>query len=447
MSENEQRPYISEKLVEKLLNKKARIAIIGLGYVGLPLAVEQAKIGFEVIGVEIDSSRVNMLKEGKSYIQDVTDAALGELVNSGRFKVIDDYSLLAQVVDVVVICVPTPLNEMRQPDLSYINSAVSKIARNLRRGQLISLESTTFPGTINEIVLPMLEDSGLKVGLDYFLAFSPERVDPGNKKYTTVNVAKVVGGVTPICTDIAVTFYRQSLANVVPVSSPDAAEMTKIFENTYRAVNIALVNEFMLLCDRMGLDIWEILDAAATKPFGIQVFYPGPGVGGHCIPVDPFYLAWKARAYGFQPRFVELTGELNNQVLEYVIQKIITVLNDHGKCLNGSKILILGVAYKKDINDVRESPALKIIKQLQDKKAVVQYYDPYIPQICLSDKGDYLHCIEFTGEKIAGYDLVVIVTDHSCIDYQQIAEAARLIIDTRNAAKKVIRGREKIIKI
>jgi UDP-N-acetyl-D-glucosamine dehydrogenase len=447
VSENEQRPYISEKLVEKLLNKKARIAIIGLGYVGLPLAVEQAKIGFEVIGVEIDSSRVNMLKEGKSYIQDVTDAALGELVNSGRFKVIDDYSLLAQVVDVVVICVPTPLNEMRQPDLSYINSAVSKIARNLRRGQLISLESTTFPGTINEIVLPMLEDSGLKVGLDYFLAFSPERVDPGNKKYTTVNVAKVVGGVTPICTDIAVTFYRQSLANVVPVSSPDAAEMTKIFENTYRAVNIALVNEFMLLCDRMGLDIWEILDAAATKPFGIQVFYPGPGVGGHCIPVDPFYLAWKARAYGFQPRFVELTGELNNQVLEYVIQKIITVLNDHGKCLNGSKILILGVAYKKDINDVRESPALKIIKQLQDKKAVVQYYDPYIPQICLSDKGDYLHCIEFTGEKIAGYDLVVIVTDHSCIDYQQIAEAARLIIDTRNAAKKVIRGREKIIKI
>ena len=446
MPKKEQRKYITEELVKKLLNKTARIAIIGLGYVGLPLAVEQAKIGFEVIGIDKNVCRLDLLRKGKSYIKDVPDESLIKLVNSGKLKVSTNFKLLAEV-DVVVICVPTPLNEMRQPDLSYIKSAVSETARNLRRGQLISLESTTFPGTTKEIVLPVLEGSGLKVGSDYFLAFSPERVDPGNKEYSNTNVAKVVGGVTPFCTEVAVTFYRQSLASVVPVSSPDVAEMTKIFENTYRAVNIALVNEFMLLCDRMGLDIWEILDAAATKPFGIQVFHPGPGVGGHCIPVDPFYLSWKAKAYGFQLRFIELAGELNNQVSEYVIQKVINALNDHGKCLNGAKILIIGVAYKKDIDDVRESPALKIIKQLQDKKAVVQYYDPFVPQIALSAKGDYLQRTEFTAENITKADLVVIITDHSCIDYQQIIEGAKLIIDTRNATRQVVKGREKIIKI
>ncbi|WP_238455509.1 nucleotide sugar dehydrogenase [Desulfolucanica intricata] len=443
---NKQGNYLAKRLVEKLLNRSACIAVIGLGYVGLPLAVEQAKIGFKVIGIDKNISRVNILNEGKNYIQDVDSEVLCELVKAGRLKASADFTLLKKA-DVVIVCVPTPLNEMHQPDLSYIKAAVGEISQNLIRGQLISLESTTFPGTTKEIVLPMLADSGLKVGSDYFLAFSPERVDPGNKKFTTANVAKVVGGVTSLCTDLAVTFYRQSLESVVPVSSPDVAEMTKIFENTYRAVNIALVNEFMLLCDRMKLDIWEVLDAAATKPFGIQIFYPGPGVGGHCIPIDPFYLSWKARAYGFQPRFIELAGELNNQVSEYVIQKIINVLNDRGSCLNGAEILILGVAYKKDVNDVRESPALKIIKQLIDKRAIVRYFDPYVPQLAVPAKGNLLNCTELTPENISGADLVLIVTDHSCVDYQLVTEHARVIVDTRNATRKVVRGREKIIKI
>lgn len=436
----------AEQLVERLINKKACVAVIGLGYVGLPMAVEQAKTGFEVIGIDNNISRINMLKDGKSYIQGVSNEVLTQLVNSGNFKVTASYNLLSKA-DVVVVCVPTPVNEMRQPDLSYIEAALRQIAKGLRFGQLISLESTTFPGTTREIVLPILEDSGLNVGTDYFLAFSPERVDPGNKEFTVKDIVKVVGGVTAVCTEVAVTFYRQSLCSVVPVSSPDIAEMTKIFENTYRAVNIGLVNEFMLLCDRMGLDIWEVLDAAATKPYGIEVFYPGPGVGGHCIPVDPFYMVWKAKAYGFQSRFIELAGELNNQVSDYVIQKVVYVLNDRRKCLNGSKILILGVAYKKDINDIRESPALKIIKQLQEKKAVVQYFDPYVPQIHISAQGDCLHCIELTPENIAAADLVLIITDHSGIDYQQVVESARVIIDTRNATRQVVGNKEKIIKI
>lgn len=443
---NEQGKCLAGQLIEKLLSKAARIAVVGLGYVGLPLAVEQAKNGFEVIGIDINVSRINMLKEGQSYIQDVSDKDLENLVSSGKLKVGFDFSLL-KIVDLVVICVPTPLNEMRQPDLSYIRSAVSEAANYIKRGQLISLESTTYPGTTKEVVLPILESDGLKVGLDFFLAFSPERVDPGNKEYNTSNIPKVVGGVTLLCTNVAMTFYQQSLSSVVTVSSPEVAELTKIFENTYRAVNIALVNEFMLLCDRMGLDIWEVLDAAATKPFGIQVFYPGPGVGGHCIPIDPFYLSWKARAYGFQPRFIELASELNNQVSDYVIQKIITVLNEHGKCLKGVKILILGVAYKRDIDDVRESPALKIIKQLQDKKALIQYHDPYVRKISLSARGDYLNCIKLTEENIAQADLVLIITDHSGIDYQQVVDFAKVVIDTRNATREVVTGREKIIKI
>ncbi|SFG89982.1 UDP-N-acetyl-D-glucosamine dehydrogenase [Desulfotomaculum arcticum] len=437
---------LAEQLIAKFINKTASIAVIGLGYVGLPMAVQQAKAGFKVMGIDIDDSRINMLKEGKNYIQDVNDKDLGEMIKSGRLGVTTGFSCLPQA-DVVIVCVPTPLSEMRQPDLSYIKSAVQEIAQNLRVGQLINLESTTYPGTTREIVLPMLEVSGLKAGLDYFLVFSPERVDPGNKLYHPKDIAKVVGGITPLCSHVAAMFYKQSLNTLVIVSSPDAAEMTKIFENSYRAVNIALVNEFMLLCNRMGLDIWEVLDAAATKPYGIQVFYPGPGVGGHCIPIDPAYLVWKARAYGFQPRFIELAEELNNQIPEYIIQKITTVLNDNGKCLNSSKILILGVAYKKDINDIRESPALKIIKDLQDKKAVVQYFDPYIPQLSLPDNKCLLHCTELTGENIAKADLVLIVTDHSSVDYQFVIDHAKLVMDTRNATRQVQKGREKIIKI
>lgn len=442
----EQGKNVAEQLIEKFLNKTARIAVIGLGYVGLPMAVHQAKVGFKVTGIDINISRVNMLKDGKNYIQDITSEDIKEMIKLERLYVTTDFSLLHEA-EVVIICVPTPLTEMRQPDLSYIKSAVCETAKYLRCGQLISLESTTYPGTTREIVLPLLEASGLKVGIDYYLAFSPERVDPGNKKFNPKDVTKVVGGITPLCSDVAAAFYRQILKNVVTVSSSDAAEMTKVFENTYRAVNIALVNEFMLLSNRMGLDIWEILDAAATKPFGIQIFYPGPGVGGHCIPIDPAYLAWKARAYGFQPRFIELAEELNNQVPNYVIQKIITVLNDSGKCLNGSRILILGVAYKKDINDIRESPALKIIKELQDKKAIVQYFDPYVPEMPLPDQKGLLHCVKLTKENIAEADLVVIITDHSCVDYQLITDNARLVMDTRNATRQVEQGREKIIKI
>lgn len=313
---------------------------------------------------------------------------------------------------------------------------------------MISLESTTFPGTTQEVVLPILESSGLTSGVDFFLAYSPERVDPGNKLYTTRDITKVVGGVTPLCREIACAFYSQSQKQVVPVSSPAAAEMTKIFENTYRSVNIALVNEFMILCDRMGLDIWEVVEAAATKPFGIQTFYPGPGVGGHCIPVDPVYLAWKAKDFDFHTRFIDLAGEINLQASEYVAQKLIFVLNKHKKCLNGSRILVLGVAYKKDIDDVRESPALKIIEILQKNKAEVVYHDPYVPRIRLQGGRErYLQGLNLTEEELARADCVLIVTDHTCIDYQWVADHAGLILDTRNATKSIKRGREKVTKV
>ncbi len=446
MFDNEQGERLAQVTIDKLINKRAKVAVIGLGYVGLPLAVLQAKTGFPVTGIDIDIKRVNKLKNGENYIQDVDDNELKDLITAGKLEVSTNFNLLKDM-DVVIICVPTPLDNNRQPNLSYITSAVEELARHLRPGQLIILESTTFPGTTREIVLPVLEQGGLKAGTDFFLVFSPERVDPGNKVYTVGKVAKVVGGVTALCSRVGMIFYQQSTDRVVPVSSPDAAEMTKIFENTYRAVNIALVNEFMLLCDRMGLDVWEVLDAAATKPFGIQVFYPGPGVGGHCIPVDPFFLAWKARAYEFQPRFIELAGELNNQATEYVIKKTINALNDRGKCLNGSNVLILGVAYKKDVGDVRESPALKIIKRLRDYKAVVRYHDPHVLQVDISHGTEQDKSVELTKENIAAADVVLILTDHSCINYQMVADVAGLVIDTRNATRKVAGSRKNIIRI
>ncbi len=446
MSDCLQGEGLAQITIDRFVNKSARVAVVGLGYVGLPLAVLQGKTGFQVTGIDIDDSRVNKLREGKNYIQDVNEQDLVGLLAAGKLDVSTNFSLLRDM-NVVIICVPTPLNELRQPDLSYITSATGELARNLRRGQLIILESTTFPGTTREIVLPLLEAGGLKAGSDFFLVFSPERVDPGNKSFTVGKVAKVIGGVSALCSRVAAAFYQQSTECVVPVSSPDAAEMTKIFENTYRVVNIALVNEFMLLCDRMELNVWEILDAAATKPFGIQVFYPGPGVGGHCIPVDPFYLAWKARAYEFQPRFIELAGELNNQATEYVVQKITAALNDRGKCLNGSSVLVLGVAYKKDIDDVRESPALKIIKRLWESKAVVCYHDPHVPRIELPPGAQHYNSVGLSRENIAGADIVLILTDHSCIDYQMVADTAGLIIDTRNATRQVAGSRENIIRI
>ncbi|MDD3653311.1 MAG: nucleotide sugar dehydrogenase [Desulfotomaculaceae bacterium] len=443
----EQGEKFAKILTEKIYSRLARVAVIGLGYVGLPLAVEQARIGFTVVGVDQDLIKVGQINNGQSYIRDVPEDMLRALVEAGNLSAVHRFDLLKEA-DIIIICVPTPLISMNQPDLSFVTSATKQIAEKIKKGQLICLESTTFPGTTQEVVLPILESTGLTAGRDFFLAFSPERVDPGNKNFTTRDISKIVGGVTPLCREVACAFYRQSLQQVIPVSSPATAEMTKIFENTYRSVNIALVNEFMILCDRMSLDIWEIVDAAATKPFGIQTFYPGPGVGGHCIPVDPVYLAWKAKDYDFCTRFIDLAVEMNIKVSEYVVTKLISILNKHKKCLNGSRILVLGVAYKKDINDVRETPALKIINNLQKNQAEVVYHDPYVPEFQVAgEHGSCIKSIDLNEEELARADCILIITDHSCFDYQWIADHARLILDTRNATKNVQRGKDKIIKI
>ena len=356
------------KLKEKIISKACKVAVIGMGYVGLPLAVEKAKVGFNVIGVDIDKTKVASINKGVNYIDDVKDEELKELVLAKKLSATDDFEVLKEA-DVIVICVPTPLTITRDPDLSHIVSATDKVAKYFKKGALVTLEDTAYPGTTDNIIRPKLEAKGYEVGKDFFLAFSPERVDPGNKRFTTKNTSKVVGGVTKGCREIATLFYQQTIINVVTVSSPMVAELTKVFENTYRAINIALVNELMFLCDRIGIDVWEVVDTAATKPFGIQTFYPCPGVGGHCIPIDPFYLTWKAREYDFNTRFIELAGEINIQTSYYVVEKVCKALNKDKKSLKGSKVLILGVAYKKDINDVRESPALKIIELLEQDEA------------------------------------------------------------------------------
>ena len=438
---------LAKRLKQKIEDHTATVGVIGLGYVGLPLAVEKGKVGFKVVGFDINPARVAKVNAGENYIGDVKDEELRELTQKGVLTATTDYTQLSDC-DVIVICVPTPLTITRDPDISYIRSSSEQIAKYLKPGQLVTLESTTYPGTTEEVILPMLEKSGLKVGKDFFLAFSPERVDPGNKRFTTHNTSKVVGGVTPVCLEVAYTFYAQTIVNVVPVSSPAAAELTKVFENTYRAVNIALVNELMLLCDRMGLDVWEVVEAAGTKPFGIHTFWPGPGVGGHCIPIDPFYLTWKAREYDFHTRFIELAGEINIEVSYHVINKVTRALNNENKSLKDAKILILGVAYKKDIDDVRESPALKIMELLRKNGANLSYHDPYIPVI-EPHGGSTVHMesVELTDEALANADCVLIVTDHSCIDYHRVVEKAKLIVDTRNATKDVEENREKIIKL
>jgi len=424
------------------------VGVIGLGYVGLPLAVEKAKVGFQVIGFDRNAARVGQVNRGENYIKDVNDEELCSLSQAKAIGATTDFSLLKNV-DAIVICVPTPLTITRDPDVSYIVNVTSEIAKYLKPGQLITLESTTYPGTTSEVILPKLEVTGLQVGIDFFLAFSPERVDPGNLRYTTKNTSKVVGGITPTCLDVAKTFYEQTIVNVVPVSSTAVAEMTKVFENTYRAVNIALVNEMMLLCDRMGIDIWEVVDAASTKPFGIQTFYPGPGVGGHCIPIDPFYLTWKAREYDFHTRFIELAGEVNIQASYHVIHKISKVLNDNKKALNGAKILLLGVAYKNDIDDCRESPALKVIDLLLKENADVTYYDSFVPEI--KPHAPYTYAMKSIGlseEAIQEADCVVITTSHKNVDYDYIAKHAKVIVDTRNACKNVnVEYKNKITKI
>jgi UDP-N-acetyl-D-glucosamine dehydrogenase len=438
---------IGSVLVDKIEKHSAKTAVVGLGYVGLPLAVEKAKVGFPVVGIDQNSRRAAMANNGENYIKDVKDEDLREIVSKGKFKATTNFSVLAEC-DVVVICVPTPLTITKDPDISYIENVTDEIAKYLHRGQLITLESTTYPGTTEEIILPKLEKTGLVVGQDFFLAFSPERVDPGNMRYTTKNTNKVVGGVTPQCLSIATTFYQQTILHVVPVSSPAIAEMTKVFENTYRAVNIALVNELALLCDRMNIDVWEVIDAAATKPFGIQTFYPGPGVGGHCIPIDPFYLTWKAREFEFHTRFIELAGEVNIQMPYFAVEKVTRALNAHKKALNGSRILILGVAYKKDIDDVRESPILRIMEILRDNGVEVIYHDPYIPVIEPHGGSSVRsESCQLTDELLKSADCVVIGTNHSCFDYKHIVALSPAIVDTRNATRLVEEGREKIFKL
>ena len=436
-----------EVIKDKIYKKQAKVGVVGLGYVGLPLAVEKGKVGYSVLGFDVNSKRVSQVNNGINYIGDVKDEELKEVVNQKKLEATTDFARLTEV-DIIVICVPTPLTVTREPDISYIINVTKEIQKSLKVGQLVTLESTTYPGTTEEVILTMLEETGLKVGKDFFIAFSPERVDPGNKRFTTKNTSKVVGGVTPDCLDLAKTFYEQTILNIVPVSSPSVAELTKVFENTYRAVNIALVNELTLLCDRMGIDVWEVVDAAATKPFGIHTFYPGPGVGGHCIPIDPFYLTWKAREYDFHTRFIELAGEINIQMPYHVVSKICKALNGQQKSIKGSNILILGVAYKKDIDDVRESPALKVIELLQEEAAKLTYHDPYVPQIKPHGRIKEEICsVDLTDDLISSSDIVVILTDHSCFDYERIVGKANLVVDARNATKAVAKGREKIRKI
>ncbi len=421
----------AEDLAEKIKSRSARVGIIGLGYVGLPLAVEFAKAGFTVTGVDVQTAKVDLINAGASYVRDVPSSVLKPLVEAGRLSATADFAVVADL-DTINICVPTPLRKTKDPDMSYIVSACEEVARYFGSGKLIILESTTYPGTTEELLLPRLEATGLKAGKDFFLCFSPERVDPGNPKFQTANIPKVVGGVTPACTSLGALFYSQALETVVPVSSTRVAEMVKLLENTFRMINIGLVNEMALMCDRMGINVWEVIDAAATKPFGFMPFYPGPGLGGHCIPVDPFYLSWKTKEAGIEARFIELAGYINGQMPRFVVDKIQNALNDVTKPVRGSHIHVLGVAYKRDIDDVRESPALDIIHLLSRRGAKVTYSDPFVPTVRLEQME---LCAQPPEAAVAAADCVVIVTDHSCFDYGSVVERAKLIVDTRNALK------------
>jgi UDP-N-acetyl-D-glucosamine dehydrogenase len=420
------------ELLEKIRLREAKLGVIGCGYVGLPLAVEFAKAGLNVVGIDTDPEKVKRISRGESYILDVDPRDLKEMVDKGRLSATTDFSVL-KGIDAVSVCVPTPLRKTRDPDVSFIVSAIEKVARFLHSGQLIVLESTTYPGTTEELVLPMLQRPRLKVGRDFFLAFSPERVDPGNPIYRTKNTPKVVGGLTERCTRMAAALYQEVIDTVVPVSSTRVAEMVKLLENTFRSVNIAMVNELALMCQKMGIGVWEVIEAAGTKPFGFMSFYPGPGIGGHCIPIDPFYLSWKAKQSGFEPRFIELAGQINSSMPAFVLSRVTDALNEHKKSLKGSKILILGVAYKRDVNDLRESPALDVMELLHQKGAKVDYHDPYIPSLTLGELT--LRSKPIRSGRLKGYDCVVILTDHRVFDYPQIVTESALIVDTRNALK------------
>ena len=446
----------SDRKPEFFKGAQLKVAIIGCGYVGLPLALRFAEAGHKVTGFDTDPKKVEMLNAGKSYIEHIQQIKIQQYVNSRHFRATADFAKLREA-DAILICVPTPLNEYREPDLSYVENTAKSIQPHLQKGQLVVLESTTYPGTTEELVLPILEKSGLRcpivadqenenVPVDFFLAFSPEREDPGNKQFGLAQIPKVVGGVNPPSGRAAQALYAQVVARVVPVSSTRAAEMAKLLENIFRCVNIALVNELKLLCMRMGVDVWEVIDAAASKPFGFMPFYPGPGLGGHCIPVDPFYLSWKAREYDFATRFIELAGEVNTAMPYHVVDSIAEALNQHKKSLKGSKLLVLGVAYKKDVDDLRESPTLKIMEILQKRGVDFDYNDPHFSRLHKMRHYDFSHMksVPLNQETLGKYDAVVIATDHSTYDYAMIVDGAKLVVDTRNATRRVIRHRDRI---
>jgi UDP-N-acetyl-D-glucosamine dehydrogenase len=424
-----------QALIDKIRRREAHCGVIGLGYVGLPLALEFARAGMKVTGIDLDQRKIDAIANGRSYIVDTKDQEIREQVESGRFRATADFSVIRDL-DTINICVPTPLRKTKDPDLTYVVAAVNEIKNHLRKGQLVILESTTYPGTTDEVVRPALEAGGLVAGTDFALAFSPERIDPGNQQYNTKNIPKVVGGHTTGCTAVAKALYEQSVETVVAVSSTQVAEMVKLLENTFRSVNIGLVNEIAMMCGALDINVWEVIDAAKTKPFGFMPFYPGPGLGGHCIPIDPFYLSWKAKMNGFDARFIELAGAINEGMPRYVVEKITDALNQTRKSIRGSRVHVLGVAYKAGVNDIRESPALNVMKILAEKGALLSYSDPYIPTI--REDGFALDSIELTNGYLGGVDCVVILTDHKGIDYDQVIATAPMIVDTRNALK----GRE-----
>ncbi|RPF54202.1 nucleotide sugar dehydrogenase [Aquisalibacillus elongatus] len=424
-------------LINKLKNKEATVGVVGLGYVGLPLAVEKAKAGYQVIGFDVQQERVNQVNEGINYIGDVVDEELDEIVRNNKIKATTDYSLIKEV-DAVAICVPTPLDIYKQPDTSYVESSSKEIAKHIVGGTLVVLESTTYPGTTEEVVKPLIEKSGLVCGETFFLAYSPERVDPGNKQFNTKNTPKVVGGMTDSCTQVAATMYENVLdSDIHKVSSPSVAEMEKILENTFRNINIGLANEMAILCNKMGIDVWEVIDAAATKPYGFMPFYPGPGLGGHCIPIDPWYLTWKAREYNYHTRLIETAGEINNEMPDFVVNRCMEILNIEGKALNGANILVLGVAYKKDIDDYRESPVLPIIQILESKGANLTVIDPYIEEYKIGNEIRKTSNIKLDELLNSKPDLTLITTNHTVFDYGKIEKVSSVILDTRNAMNNI----------
>jgi UDP-N-acetyl-D-glucosamine dehydrogenase len=428
-----------EELKKKIVEKKAKVGIIGMGYVGLPLAIGATIKGYDVIGFDIDKTKIDFLNEGKCYIKHISEKEMKRMVETDRFKATNDFNILKEM-DLIILCVPTPLTEQREPDMSYIVNTCEEVGKHLKKGQIIILESTTYPGTTDELMKNILEKSGLKEGKDFFLAFSPEREDPGRKDFTTTSTPKVVGGVSPISGELAQLFYSQFIEKVVPVKDARTAEASKLTENIFRAVNIALVNELKMAYDRMGIDIWEVLDAASTKPFGFMRFNPGPGWGGHCIPLDPFYLSWKAREFDFSTKFIELAGEINWKMPEYVIEKLIYALNDLQKSLKGSKILILGIAYKKNIDDARETPAFQIMEKILNLGGEIDYYDPYIPQCPSTRKHKNfarMKSIELTKENLKKYSAAIVVTDHDDVDYELISKEVPIIVDTRGVYRKL----------